>query len=106
MVQITFVEPDSTRKTVEAEVGLSVMEVAVRHNIDGIKAECGGQCSCATCHIYVDEDYFERVGAPMDDEEDMLDFSDNRQPTSRLGCQVDVTEALDGMTVQVAVEDM
>jgi 2Fe-2S ferredoxin len=106
MVQITFVELGETRRTVEAEPGLTVMEVAVRNNVQGIAAECGGQCSCATCHVHVDEEFFQITGAPVDDEEDMLEFSDNRQPTSRLGCQIEVTEALDGMTVRVAGEEV
>lgn len=101
MVSITFIEPDDTRKTVQAEPGFSLMEVAVRNNIDGIAAECGGQCSCATCQVYIEGDFFDKVGAPVDDEEDMLDFSDNRQPNSRLGCQVEVTGDFDGMIVQV-----
>jgi len=101
MVSITFIEPDDTQKTVQAEPGFSLMEVAVRNNIDGIAAECGGQCSCATCHVLIEGDFFDKVGAPVDDEEDMLDFSDNRQPNSRLGCQVEVTGDFDGMIVQV-----
>lgn len=105
MVSITFIETDGTEKPVEAEPGLSVMEVAIRNNITGIVAECGGQCSCATCHVYVEDSFFEKVGAPVDDEEDMLDFSDSRRENSRLGCQISVTEALDGMIVRVAQEE-
>lgn len=105
MPKITFVEPDDTTKAVEAETGYTLMEVAMRNGIQGIVAECGGQCSCATCHVFVEGDYFEKVGPPEGDEEDMLDFSDNRQPNSRLGCQVEISDALDGMTVRVAGED-
>lgn len=106
MPKITFIEPDDTTKTVEAETGYTLMEVAMRNGIQGIVAECGGQCSCATCHVFVEGDYFEKVGPPEGDEEDMLDFSDNRQANSRLGCQVEIFDALDGMTVRVAGEDI
>lgn len=105
MITMTFVEQDGTRKTVEAQLGLSVMEVAVRNNVQGIAAECGGQCSCATCHVFVDAPFFDAVGAPVDDEEDMLDFSASRQSNSRLGCRIEITEDLDGMVVHVAGDD-
>ena len=88
MVKITFIESDGTEKYLEAEVGLSLMEAATRNGVQGIAAECGGQCSCATCHVYVEGDFFEKVGPPQDDEEDMLDFLDSRKSNSRLGCQV------------------
>ncbi|MAS03851.1 MAG: 2Fe-2S ferredoxin [Ahrensia sp.] len=104
MPKITFIEPDETVKTVEAEAGFSLMEVAIRNGIKGIVAECGGQCSCATCHVFVEGEYFDKVGAPEGDEEDMLDFADNRMPNSRLGCQVEIVDELDGMTVRVAGE--
>lgn len=104
MPKITFIEPDETVKPVQAEIGLTLMEVAMRNGIEGIVAECGGQCSCATCHVYVEGSYFDKVGAPEGDEEDMLDFSDNRKPNSRLGCQIQIVDALDGMTVRVAEE--
>ncbi|WBU63570.1 2Fe-2S iron-sulfur cluster-binding protein [Paracoccus aerodenitrificans] len=105
MVNITFVETDGTERNVEAEVGLSIMEVATRNNVAGIIAECGGQCSCATCHVYIEGAFFDKVGEPVDDEEDMLDFSENRKENSRLGCQIEVTDDLDGMTVRVAEEE-
>jgi len=105
MPKITFIEPDETTKSVNADTGFTLMEIAMRNGIQGIVAECGGQCSCATCHVFVEGDFFEKVGAPEGDEEDMLDFSDNRRPNSRLGCQVEITEDLDGMTVRVAGED-
>ncbi len=106
MVSITFIERDDTRKTVEAEPGYSIMEVAIRNGIEGIVAECGGQCSCATCHVYVEGDFLDKVGKPVDDEEGMLEFSDNRQPNSRLGCQIAIADDMDGMTVRVAPEDV
>lgn len=104
MVKITFIEPDQTERSVNAEVGHSLMEAATRNGVRGIAAECGGQCSCATCHVHVEEGFFELVGPPQDDEEDMLDFSDGRKPTSRLGCQVEVSQELDGMIVHVVGE--
>jgi 2Fe-2S ferredoxin len=105
MIKITFIEPDETRKQVEAEPGFSLMEAATRNGVQGIAAECGGQCSCATCHVYIEGDFFEKVGAPRDDEEDMLDFSDLRKPNSRLGCQVELSDDLDGIVVRVVGED-
>lgn len=104
MVRITFVQPDGAAKTVEADIGLSLMEVARRNNISGIVAECGGQCSCATCHVHIEESFFDAVGPAVDDEEDMLDFAEDRVATSRLGCQVSVEEELDGMTVRIPAE--
>jgi len=105
MISITFVDIDDNEKVIQAEEGLNLMEVAIRNNIAGIVGECGGQCSCATCHVYIEDEYFEKVGAPVDDEEDMLDFSEKRQPNSRLGCQVTVSAELEGMTVRAAGED-
>ncbi|MFU1607921.1 2Fe-2S iron-sulfur cluster-binding protein [Sulfitobacter pontiacus] len=105
MVNITFIETDGTEKYVEAEVGLSLMEAATRNGVQGIAAECGGQCSCATCHVYVEGDFFEKVGPPQNDEEDMLDFSDLRKATSRLGCQVMITDDFAGIVVRVVGED-
>ena len=105
MVNITFIEPQGERKSVQADEGLTIMEVAVRNGIAGIAAECGGQCSCATCHVYIDDAFLIAVGVPGDDEADMLDFSDKKRPNSRLGCQVEVVSQLDGMTVEVAGDE-
>lgn len=105
MVKITFIEPDGTQKNVEAETGYSVMEAATRNGVQGIAAECGGQCSCATCHVYIEGDFFDRVGPPQDDEEDMLDFSDVREANSRLGCQVELSDELDGLIVRVVGDE-
>ncbi|MBC2886671.1 (2Fe-2S)-binding protein [Ochrobactrum sp. CM-21-5] len=102
MTKITFVSADGATKTeIEAENGSSVMEAAIRNGIPGIDAECGGACACATCHVYVDEDWAETVGAPDAMEEDMLDFAYEVRPTSRLSCQIRVTNDLDGLVVQV-----
>jgi 2Fe-2S ferredoxin len=101
MPNITFIQPDGTEQVVEGEVGMTVMETAKKHLIDGIEAECGGACACATCHVYVDEAWTEKVGGPAEMEEDMLDFAFDVRPTSRLSCQIKVTEALDGLRVRV-----
>ncbi|MNT81861.1 Ferredoxin-6 [compost metagenome] len=77
------------------------MENAVRNSVPGIEAECGGACACATCHVYVDEAWTEKVGAPSPMEEDMLDFAADVQPNSRLSCQIKVTAGLDGLVVRV-----
>ncbi|WP_334192637.1 2Fe-2S iron-sulfur cluster-binding protein [Pararhodobacter sp.] len=99
MIQIRFVAPDGATQVVAAEPGLSVMEAARRAGVPGIIAECGGACSCATCHVHVAADWMARVGGPDPLEEDMLDFAENVGETSRLSCQIPVTEALDGLVL-------
>jgi 2Fe-2S ferredoxin len=101
MVQITYIDSGGTARTVEAEVGSTVMESAIKNDIPGIEAECGGACACATCHVYIEPDWQEKVGGPSPMEEDMLDFGYDVRPNSRLSCQIKVTEALDGLTVRV-----
>ena len=101
MTKITIVAHDGTRFDIDAANGSTVMENAVRNSVPGIEAECGGACACATCHVYVDADWAERVGAPEAMEEDMLDFAFDVRPTSRLSCQIKVSAALDGLVVQV-----
>jgi 2Fe-2S ferredoxin len=101
MVKITFIQPDGTAQTVEAEVGMTVMETAKKNLIEGTEAECGGACACATCHVYVEEAWREKAGGPSEMEEDMLDFAFDVRPSSRLSCQIKVTEALDGLVVRV-----
>lgn len=99
MAKINFVDHSGETRTVDADVGSTVMEAAIRNAIPGIEAECGGACACATCHVYVDEAWQERVGAPTPMEEDMLDFGYDIKPNSRLSCQIKVTDALDGLVV-------
>jgi ferredoxin, 2Fe-2S len=99
MPKITFVEHDGTTHTVDAEVGATVMETAIRNNVTGIVAECGGSCTCATCLVHVDEAWFGRLGERSSEEEDMLDFAFEVKPTSRLSCQIVVDEAVDGLVV-------
>ncbi|MEI2383845.1 2Fe-2S iron-sulfur cluster-binding protein [Breoghania sp. JC706] len=102
MPKITYVSADgSERKTVEAAVGTTVMENAIKNMVAGIEAECGGACACATCHVYVDPEWVEATGSPQPMEEDMLDFAYDVRPTSRLSCQIKVTDALDGLVVQI-----
>ncbi|MCB5176550.1 MULTISPECIES: 2Fe-2S iron-sulfur cluster-binding protein [Microvirga] len=100
MINITFIDPEGTARTVEAEEGATVMETAVRNGIPGIEAECGGACSCATCHVYVDEAWESATGQPQPMEEDMLDFAFDVRPNSRLSCQIRVRPELDGLVVR------
>jgi ferredoxin, 2Fe-2S len=101
MAKITFVQPDGRSQTVEAEPGLTVMEAAKKNSIDGIEAECGGACACATCHVYVDGAWREKAGKASEMEEDMLDFAFDVREESRLSCQIKVAAALDGLIVRV-----
>jgi 2Fe-2S ferredoxin len=99
MTAITFIDHQGTARTVDGVDGATVMETAVRHGVPGIEAECGGACACATCHVYVDAAWAEKVGQPASMEEDMLDFAFDVRPTSRLSCQIKVSAALDGLVV-------
>ena len=100
MPKITYIAHDDTTTTLEVRVGLSVMEGAVKNGVDGIDADCGGSCSCATCHVYVDEAWTERVGGPASgDEADLLGLAIERKPNSRLSCQIKVSDELDGLVV-------
>ncbi len=102
MPKIIYQTPDGTRHEAEVEVGYSLMEGAINNNIDGIAAECGGACACATCHGYIDEAWIGKL-AEMDDMEDsMLDAAFDRKDTSRLTCQIEVSDELDGLVVHVA----
>ena len=101
MAKITYIQPDGAQQQVEAEPGLTVMEAAVKNQITGITAECGGACACATCHVYVDDAWKEKTGEPSEMEEDMLDFAFDVRPTSRLSCQIKVRPELDGLIVRI-----
>ncbi|MET0194625.1 MAG: 2Fe-2S iron-sulfur cluster-binding protein [Hyphomicrobiaceae bacterium] len=101
MAKITFIQPDGARQEVLAELGMTVMEAARKELVPGIEAECGGACSCATCHVYVDDAWREKVGPPSQMEEDMLDFAFDVRASSRLSCQIKVKEELDGLVVSV-----
>jgi len=105
MPTVFFVTPDGSRQEVQATVGHSVMETARAAGIDGIVAECGGACACSTCHVFVDEDWQDRVPPIETMEEDMLDFAPGVVPgASRLSCQIRVSLELDGLTVRVPEE--
>jgi ferredoxin, 2Fe-2S len=99
MVKITYIDATGTTRTVDAEIGSTVMETAIKNGIPGIEAECGGACACSTCHVYVDETWSATTGEPAPMEQDMLDFAYDVRPSSRLSCQIKVTEALDGLVV-------
>jgi len=102
MPKIIYQTPDGVRHEVEVENGYSVMEGAINNNIEGIVAECGGACACATCHSYIDEAWIGKL-AEMDDMEDsMLDAAFDRKNNSRLTCQIEVSDELDGLVVHVA----
>lgn len=101
MVKITYIEHSGQEHEIEAEAGLTVMEVAVKNGVPGIDADCGGACACATCHVYVDAAFKEITGEASPMEESMLDFASERQETSRLSCQINVTDKLDGLKVRL-----
>ncbi len=101
MTQVTFIDPAGTEHKVEVEKGTSLMQAAMDNGIDGIVAECGGACSCATCHCYIDEEWVARVGEPSAIEKDMLDCVIDPQPNSRLSCQVILDDSLDGLVVRL-----
>ncbi|HJU19185.1 MAG TPA: ferredoxin family 2Fe-2S iron-sulfur cluster binding protein [Stellaceae bacterium] len=100
MPKMTFIERDGTRREVDAPVGLSLLEIARRHNID-IEGACEGSLACSTCHVIVDPEWYDLLKEPSEDEEDMLDLAFNLTRTSRLGCQIIITEELDGLTVRL-----
>ena len=101
MALITYIEHDGTEHKVEVEVGYSVMQGAIDNMLGGIVAECGGACSCATCHCYIDSAWSNKVGQAGSIETDMIEFAANRQDNSRLSCQLKVTEELDGLVVHL-----
>ena len=103
MPRLVFIEPDGARKEVEAPSGLSILEIAHRNGID-IEGACEGSMACSTCHVIVDPEWYGRLEEPSEDEEDMLDLAFGLTPTSRLGCQIVITEALDGLTVSLPGE--
>ena len=99
MAKITYIEHSGTEHVIDVENGMTVMEGAIKNSIPGIDADCGGACACATCHVYVDESWMEKVGPAEAMEEDMLDFAFDVKPNSRLSCQIKVTDELDGLRV-------
>ncbi|MDH5772937.1 MAG: ferredoxin family 2Fe-2S iron-sulfur cluster binding protein [Rhodospirillaceae bacterium] len=98
MPKITFIEPDGNKKEVDAPLGLSVLEIAHKHGLD-LEGACEGSLACSTCHVVVDPEWFGKLDEASEEEEDMLDLAFGLTHTSRLGCQIKITEELDGLTV-------
>ena len=101
MAKITYITFTGDQYEVEAESGISVMQAAIENDVPGIDADCGGGCSCATCHVYVDQAWLEKLGEVDAMEDSMLGLSAMRQPNSRLSCQIDVDESIDGLLVRL-----
>ena len=101
MPKVTYIEHDGTAHVVEAEAGLSAMRGAVDHNIPGIDADCGGECACATCHVYVEGNWAAALPPPSVQERSMLSDAAGRRAESRLACQIPMSAATDGITVRV-----
>jgi 2Fe-2S ferredoxin len=101
MARIIFIQPGGAQQAVQAVAGKTVMEAAVRHNIAGIDAECGGSCSCGTCHVVVEDAWASRLPAKSGDEEATLDYASGVRANSRLSCQIVVSDALDGLVVHL-----
>ena len=105
MPKVIYITPAGERHEVEVESGYSIMEGAVNNNIDGIVAECGGACACATCHSYVDDAWVGKLPAMDDMEDSMLDAAFERKENSRLTCQLEMSDDLDGIVIHVADND-
>jgi 2Fe-2S ferredoxin len=101
MPQVTYIEHDGTAHQVELEEGLSVMRGAADNGVPGIDADCGGECACATCHVFVDEAWLARTGTPGEQEASMLSFAATAQPNSRLSFQITMSPDLDGLVVRL-----
>jgi ferredoxin, 2Fe-2S len=103
MPRIIYIDDAGVERPVEVTAGHSVMEGATRNNVPGIDADCGGACACATCQVYVDPAWLERVGSASVMEDSMLDFAERKKPNSRLSCQIEVTNELDGLRVTTPI---
>jgi len=101
MPKISYVQPDGTTQVLDVAVGMSVMQGAKENGVEGIEADCGGVCACATCHVYVDPNWMAVVGKPGGDEIEMLDCATDPRENSRLSCQIAVTQELDGLVVNL-----
>ena len=102
MSKVIYITPNGERIEVEVENGYSIMEGAINNNIDGIVAECGGACACATCHSYIDDNWLSRLPEMDDMEDSMLDAAYERQSNSRLTCQIEMNDDLDGLIIYIA----
>lgn len=100
MPKMTFIEPDGTRKEVDAPNGLSVLEIAHKHGLN-LEGACEGSLACSTCHVIVDDEWFDKLAEATEEEEDMLDLAFGLTHTSRLGCQIKMSDELDGLTVSL-----
>ncbi len=101
MLKVSFIEHNGTRHNVEVADGTTLMRAAVDNAVPGIDGDCGGQCACATCHVFVEADWLARTGARTELEDEMLNFAASTQPTSRLACRITLTAALDGLVVRM-----
>ena len=99
MPKVTYIDFQGNTKTIEVENGLTVMEGAIQNNISGIDADCGGSMACATCHVYVEEKWFDKIKKAEEAEEDMIDMAFEPKKNSRLSCQITITDDLDGLVV-------
>ncbi len=100
MPKVHYIDPEGTDRVIDVNVGWSIMEGAVKNDVPGIDADCGGSCACATCHVYVDPAWLGKLPPKSEMEETMLDFAQSVAPNSRLSCQIDMTVELDGMIVR------
>lgn len=101
MAKITFIQNNGTEIETKGVTGMTVMETAVKNNVAGIDADCGGACACATCHVYVEHEWVDKLAARSPMEADMLDFAFDVRDNSRLSCQIKISDALDGLRVKV-----
>ena len=101
MVKIIYIEHDGTEHPVDVDVGTSIMEGAVSNSIPGIDADCGGGCACATCMVFIGDEWKDKMSSMSDEEESMLDFHEYKEDSSRLGCQIPITEEFDGLKVKM-----
>lgn len=100
-LRVSFAQADGTTQVVEADEGMSLMEAALANGVGGLPADCGGACSCATCHVYFSPEWYERLPSVAEDEEAMMEVVDDPYPTSRLSCQIRLSRDLDGIEVVV-----
>lgn len=104
-MKVTFINHSGEERTVPATTGLSLVEIAMQHDVEGIEAECGGACSCGTCHVMVAREWVDKIPKPGIAEDDMLEvLEEHRQPNSRLACQIVLTDELDGLVVMTPAE--
>lgn len=101
MTRVTFITYDGEHHEIDAEDGQSLMSAAIDNDVPGIDADCGGACACATCHVFVDSQWLNHIGAQGEMEQSMLEFAENVQDNSRLSCQISIAPALEGLTVKL-----